>query len=76
MILQGFYRKFSVVRVRKEQLEKLKHYSSAPKTIEKYLTDYEEFKTQYKSIVEVIEENDVKIPFANFVNLCSRVAVN
>lgn len=44
--------------------------------IEKCIADYETFKLQYKSIVEVIEENEVKISFADFISICGRLAVS
>lgn len=51
---------------------KLSKYSRG---VRKHLRNYEFLRTEYKSIVDVMEENGVKMPFGEFVEVCGRLAV-
>ncbi len=59
----------------KAQLRKLATFAKYPDNIEGYVAKYEHFKEQYKSIVDLIIENDIKLSFGDFVSICNRIIV-
>lgn len=60
---------------RKSQLTKLAAFCPFPDNVKALATNHEELRAQYKSIVDVIAENNITVPFLDFVQICGRIVV-
>ena len=44
-------------------------------TVDNWIENYNEFKKTYKSIVDVLRESSIKIPFTGFIQISSLIEV-
>eukprot|EP01022_Parablepharisma_sp_SALTPOND_P026936 TRINITY_DN65258_c0_g1_i1.p1 TRINITY_DN65258_c0_g1~~TRINITY_DN65258_c0_g1_i1.p1 ORF type:complete len:607 (-),score=68.00 TRINITY_DN65258_c0_g1_i1:91-1911(-) len=60
--------------VQKSVLKKLAAVCQNPENIEYYIEHYDKFKEKHLSIVDLIVENKIKLPFIDFAFMCGKIA--
>ncbi len=61
--------------LKKSQLRKLSNFAKIPEKTEYYIKHYSEFKESYKSIIDVIHENEIQLEFEDFWPISGKITV-